>query len=222
MSPLPTGTAPWIKVCGITRRADLDACAAAGVTAVGINFYPKSKRSITMAQALDLLPEETSGPAVIALFVNATLSDIAAAAASGRFQALQLHGDESPEYLQEVRKLGLPVLRALALRSASDLVKLERHDADAYILDAWAPGVFGGTGALSDWSLAADSVQRFPEKRIILSGGITPANAAQAMREVQPAGLDLASGVESAPGIKDHAMIQDLMAAVKPGPMVNR
>ncbi len=206
---------PWIKVCGITLKKDADCCAAAGVSAIGINFFPKSKRYIPLHEALEWLPAGSGGPMLVALFVNASLATIQATVDSGRFHAIQLHGDESPEFLTETKHMGLPVLRALALRSDADLVKLERFAADAYILDAHAPGTFGGTGMLSDWSLAAAAVQRFPEKTLILSGGITAENAAKALADVRPHGLDLASGVETAPGRKDPALIRSLMEAVK-------
>jgi phosphoribosylanthranilate isomerase len=128
---------------------------------------------------------------------------------------MQLHGDESPEFCAAVRALGLPLLRAFALRAPEDMALLRGHPADAFILDSYAPGVFGGTGHVCDWALAAEAVRAFPEKTILLSGGLQPDNVARALREVRPAGADVASGVESAPGVKDAEKIRAFIAAAK-------
>ncbi len=210
----------WVKVCGVTRAEDVAACGDAGVSAVGVNFYNKSPRYVSLAAARQWLPEADPRPQRVALFVKEPLEEIRTVCASGLFQAVQLHGEWPPETCRAVRECGLPLIRALALRSMADLEQLSATLADAYILDAWAPDVHGGTGRLSDWGLAIEAIRAFPEKVIILSGGITPANAAQALQEVRPAGLDLASGVESAPGIKDPLLIARLMAAVTSVPVM--
>ena len=148
--------------------------------------------------------------------MNAPISGIQEAADSALFEAIQLHGDESADFCAAVKALGLPLIRALALRSAEDVEALTTHPADAFILDAFAPGDYGGTGQLSDWPLAAEAVRRFPNKTLILSGGLTPQNVADAIGQVRPFGVDVASGVESAPGHKDPGRIRAFVAAAKP------
>ncbi len=216
---LSTASRPFVKICGLTSAADAAVCAEAGASAIGINFYPKSKRFQPLAGARKWLTEFARGPARVALFVNAPLEEIRIAVDTALFEAVQLHGDESPDFCAAVRALGLPVIRGLALRSAGDLAVLEKHPADAFILDAHAPGDFGGTGRLSDWPLAAAAVRRFPDKTILLSGGLTPENVRAAIQEVQPFGVDVASGVESAPGVKDHRLIRAFVAAARALPV---
>lgn len=206
---------PYVKICGLTCREDAQVCADAGADAIGINLFPGSKRYHPLDRARAWLGEFAGGPARVALFVNAGLEDIGTAVDSGLFEAVQLHGDEAPEFCAAVKALGLPLIRALALRTTDDLAQLADHPADAFILDAWAPGVFGGTGQLSDWALAAEAVRRFPSRIILLSGGLTPENVNAAVSGVRPAGVDVASGVESAPGIKDHGKIRAFVAAAK-------
>lgn len=210
-----SSSTPFVKICGLTGAADAAVCAEAGVDAIGINFFPKSKRYHPLGQAREWLAEFAGGPARVALFVNASLPDIAAAVDSALFEAVQLHGDESPGFCAEVKSLGLPLIRAVALRSEDDLTLLASHPADAFILDAYAPADYGGTGHLSDWPLAAEAVRRFPDKTLLLSGGLTPENVAGAIRQIHPFGVDVASGVESAPGRKDHERIRAFVAAAK-------
>lgn len=205
----------FVKICGLTRPEDAAACTEAGADAIGINFFPKSKRYHPLEQARTWLGDFAGGPARVALFVNALLAEIQAAVDSCLFEAVQLHGDESPDFCLAVKNLGLPLLRALALRTPDDLTLLRDHPADAFILDAYAPGVFGGTGHLCDWALAAEAVRAFPDRPILLSGGLEPGNVARAVTEVRPFGVDVASGVESAPGVKDAGKILAFTHAAK-------
>ena len=213
-----SSSSPFVKICGLTGAADAAVCAEAGADAIGINFFPKSKRYHPLDQARKWLDLFAGGPARVALFVNAALPDIAAAVDSALFEAVQLHGDESPDFCAEVKSLGLPLIRAFALRTAGDFTLLAGHPADAFILDAYAPADYGGTGLLSDWPLAAEAVRRFPDKTLLLSGGLTPENVASAIRQVHPFGVDVASGVESAPGQKDPGLIRAFIAAAKGKP----
>lgn len=221
MSELFRRRAPFVKICGITCATDAALCAGAGADAIGINFFPKSKRYHPLEQARGWLGEFSGLTARVALFVNASLDEIRETVDSTLFEAVQLHGDESPEFCAAVQSLGLPVIRGLALRSASDIPALADHPADALILDAHAPGDYGGTGRLSDWHLAAEAVRRFPEKTILLSGGLTPENVADAIGQVRPFGVDLASGVESAPGRKDPDKVRSFLTAAKSPPAIS-
>ena len=215
-------TSRFVKLCGLTRYADAEACALAGVDAIGINFFPRSKRFHPLAQAREWLGSfsGSGSPARVALFVNAGLDEIRAAVETGLFEAVQLHGNETLEFEASVKALGLPLVRGLALQTEGDVARIAEHPADGFILDAPAAGLYGGTGRLSDWSLAAAAVSRYPDRPILLSGGLTPDNVAAAVLEVSPSGVDVASGVESEPGVKDHAKIQAFMALAK-GESVN-
>jgi phosphoribosylanthranilate isomerase len=189
----------------------------AGADAIGINFFPGSKRFHPLTKAREWLASFSGPgfPARIALFVNAPLDEVRAASDTGLFDAIQLHGDETPEFCASVKSLGLPLIRALSLKTETDLADLASHPADIFILDACAPGTFGGTGQLCDWSLAADAVRRYPRLPILLSGGLSPENVASALSAVAPAGVDVASGVESAPAVKDPAKIIAFLTAAK-------
>ena len=213
--PNPLLPPPRIKVCGLTSLEDALVCVAAGIDAIGINFWPKSKRFHSFAHAgvwLAAVPELITR---VAVFVNADEGEVLKIMRSGLLEVAQFHGDESDAYVQKFLDAGIPCIRALSVRTPEDLEKIPRCPAPAILLDAYQPGVYGGTGQTCDWELAARAVREFPEKRIILSGGLTPANAAQAHREVRPAALDLASGVETRPGIKDAALIRLLAKSLR-------
>ena len=213
--PNPLLPAPQIKVCGLTRLEDALECAAAAIDAIGINFWPKSKRFHPFAQAskwLATVPEQLTR---VAVFVNADESEVTQIMCSGLLEVAQFHGDESDAYVQKFLDAGIPCIRALSVRTPNDLEKIPLCPAPTILLDAYQPGVYGGSGRTCNWELAAQAVRAFPEKRIILSGGLTPANAAQAHSEVRPAALDLASGVETSPGIKDAALIRLLAKSLR-------
>lgn len=212
---LLTGDGIYVKVCGVTRLEDAEMCAEAGVDAIGLNFFPGSKRYRALAEVAAWLPRVPAGLRRIALFVNAERGEIARVVGSGLFEGIQLHGDEPAEFTAEVQRLGLPVLRALALRSEADFVRIADDPADGFVLDAHAPGVYGGTGARSDWNLAAEAVRRFADRPMLLAGGLVPANVAAAVAAVSPWGVDTASGVESGPGRKDAAMVRAFVRAAR-------
>ena len=205
----------FIKVCGLTSAEDAAMCAAAGVDAIGINFHPASKRYHPLEAAKQWLGAVPAGLKRVALFVNAPLPAVAEAVATGLFDAVQLHGDEGREFTVAVQQLGLPVIRAVALHDEAGLEALASEPADAILLDAPAPGLYGGTGRVCDWELAARAVQACGNRPVLLAGGLTPANAAAAVRAVRPAGLDTASGVESAPGRKDAEAVRAFVAAAR-------
>jgi len=217
---LPFTDSPFIKICGLKSAADAAVCAETGASAIGINFYPPSKRFHPLSEARAWLRDFAGGPARVALFVNAGMDTIREAVDSSLFEAIQLHGDESPDFCAAVRAIGLPVIRGLALRTENDLALLEDHPADAFILDAHAPGAYGGTGHLSDWPLAAAAVSRFPGNTVLLAGGLTRENVARALREVRPFGVDVASGVESAPGVKDAGLMREFIAAARSAALI--
>ena len=213
--PNPLLPAPQIKVCGLTRLEDAIVCAAAGIDAIGINFWPKSKRYHPFALAREWLAAVPEQITRVAVFVNEDENEVTEIMRSELLEVAQFHGDESDACVRKFLDNGIHCIRALSVRSPQDLEKIFLCPAPTILLDAYQPGVYGGTGRTCDWELAAQAVRAFPEKQIILSGGLTPGNAAQAHREVLPAALDLASGVEISPGIKDAALIRQLANSLR-------
>jgi phosphoribosylanthranilate isomerase len=213
--PVTDATLPPVKVCGLTRLEDAIHCAAAGVAAIGINFWPKSKRFHPISAAGLWLEQVPTSLTRVAVLVNASAEEVWSLLRSGMIDVAQFHGDESDAFIQPYLDAGYACIRALSVRTEADLEKIAQSPLDTLLLDAYQPGLYGGSGLTCDWALAAQAVQSFPEKQIILSGGLTPENAAQAWQQVRPAALDLASGVESAPGIKSAAAITALMEALR-------
>ena len=187
-----------VKICGITSAEDARAVAAAGADALGINFWPKSKRYIPMDSARAWLPDVQV--ARVGVFVNATLAEITAMMESGLIDYAQLHGDETPEFAQALADRGLPFIKALGVKDETSLAGLRDFPTDGILLDAYCPGAYGGVGEMFDWKLARKVVDENADKRIMLAGGLTPENIADAVESVRPFAVDIASGVESAPG----------------------
>ncbi len=191
------------KICGLTSLQAARQCAGAGADAIGINFYPRSKRYHPFDQAAQWLADTPSGLARVGVFVNLPADELEVIAGSGLLDVLQFHGDESRETLEAARRFGLPVIKALPLLPETTTESLAGWPADALLLDAHAPGSYGGTGHTIDWNHAARVIAALAPLPVILSGGLHPGNIAEAVRLTRPAGVDVASGVESSPGQKD-------------------
>jgi len=202
------------KVCGITRADQASAIAEMGADAVGINFWPKSKRYIALDAARDWLAELEGVVTRVGVFVNAGADELQAAFASGLLDALQLHGDESAEFVAALIERGLPVFKAHGGKDASLIDEAAGFPGEAILLDAYAPTEYGGTGATMDWALGARVVEAESERQVILAGGLKPENVAAAIAQVHPFAVDVASGVESAPGVKDLDQVRAFLAAV--------
>jgi phosphoribosylanthranilate isomerase len=203
----------FVKVCGVTRVEDVEACVAAGVDAIGFNLWPRSKRFVDRQKAGELARAVPAGIARVVLFVDAPIDEVASVVESGRFDVAQLHGDETSGYVAELAaRLGRArVWKALRLRDARSLDGIEAWAADRVLVDADAPGM-GGSGLPADRALAVEAARRRP---VVLAGGLTPATVADAIRAVRPAGVDVASGVERAPGIKDPDAIAAFVRAAR-------
>jgi phosphoribosylanthranilate isomerase len=202
-----------IKICGITRPEDAAAAADAGADAVGFVFYPPSPRAVAPARAAEIVAVLPPFVTSVGLFVNATREAVLSTLAAVPLDLLQFHGDEPPEYCGQ---FGRPFLKAVRVRPAIDLLKYARSYAGAgrargLLLDAYVDGTHGGTGRTFDWSIIPGGLA-LP---VILSGGLSPGNVGQAVRQVRPAAVDVSSGVESAPGIKDPAKITAFIQAVR-------
>ncbi len=206
-----------LKICGVTTAADAQGLVDCGVAALGVNFWPLSKRYISPDDAAPWLKEVRGSILRVGVFVNAAIDYIAELHAQGLIDAAQLHGDESPEDLQQLLDRGIPCIKAIGIRDEDDLAQLGAYQAaHALLLDTAAPGVYGGTGSTFDWTLAIEAMMRFPHMPVLLAGGITPQNAAEAIATVHPAAIDIASGAETSPGMKDFEKVKSLQSVIEP------
>ncbi len=197
---------PSLKICGVVTPADALMLVDQNVDALGVNFWPASKRFIAPEAAAGFLTEVAGRILRVGVFVNAAPALPLRLFAEGLIDVAQFHGDETPADCAVMVTAGLPFIKALpALPEA--LAQAPLFGAQAILIDTPAPGTYGGTGAVFDWSIAADFIRNHPHTPVILAGGITPANAAQAFSDVRPAAIDVASGAESAPGHKELAKI---------------
>lgn len=202
-----------LKVCGVTRADDAHTLVELGVDAIGVNFWPGSKRYLAPESATWL--KNLSGKILrVGVFVNEPSALPLRLVRDGLIDVVQLHGDESPADGAIFREQGIPFLKAIGVKSAADLDTADDFGASAILLDAHAPGIYGGTGQTMDWNTAHIFRNSHPHLPVILAGGIVPENAAAAAAAVKPAALDTASGVESTPGIKDRQKIKALLATL--------
>jgi phosphoribosylanthranilate isomerase len=201
-----------VKICGITRHEDAELAASLGAWAVGLNFWPGSKRRCDPAVAAGIARALRRAVEPVGVFVNPTLDDVVRHVEGVGLTHVQLHGDEGPSFCAAVaQRTGARVIKALRIVSGADIRDAERFHTDFHLLDAAAGAAYGGTGRTWDWALAA---QRHTPVPLILSGGLTAENVAEGVAVVRPWGVDVASGVESAPGIKDPAKVEAFIAAV--------
>jgi phosphoribosylanthranilate isomerase len=199
-----------VKICGITRLQDVHAACDAGADALGFVFYEKSPRHVTAATATALVREMPPFVQSVGLFVNAPPAWIESVLQVVPLDLLQFHGDETPA---DCARYGRPYIKAVRVNRDTDLLKCAA-DFDAacgLLLDAYVPGVPGGTGARFDWSLIPANLPR----PIVLSGGLTPENVAEAVQQVRPWAVDVSSGVEASKGIKDPRKIAQFIAKAK-------
>jgi phosphoribosylanthranilate isomerase len=200
-----------VKFCGITRIEDAREAVRLGAWAIGLNHWADSPRRCDPGTALAISAEVRRKVEVCGVFVNATLEEIATAVEDEQLSMVQLHGDEGPAFCKEVgRRTGAKVIKAIRVRSAADLQAAEVFRTDYHLLDAHRPGTPGGTGASFDWDLLSAYRSEVPT---ILAGGLTPGNVAEAIEVAHPAAVDVASGIEAAPGVKDPGLMADFAAA---------
>jgi len=195
----------FLKICGITRLTDALHAVEQGATAVGFVLWPRSPRAVSVERAAEIIAELPSHVMAVGVFVNEPVDGIRAIAKRTRLTAVQLHGDEPPAYAEA---LDWPVIRAVSVGDIGEASQAWSPET-ALLLDNIDPVRRGGTGAVIDWSEAADLAQK---RRVVLAGGLTPANVASAIRAVRPFGVDVSSGVESAPGVKDFGKVTQFIA----------
>ena len=216
---LPSFFAPGpvkAKICGFTCGDEAARVAEMGADALGINFWPGSKRSVSPQDAAEWLKALAGGVTRIGVFVNSGVDEIAALLDAGLIDAAQLHGDESPETVAALLARGYPAYKALGVKDGEGLRRAAAFPGDTILLDAWAPVTYGGTGETMDWALGREAVESWPGRKVILAGGLTPENVAEAIRQVGPFAVDVASGVESGtPGRKDLAKVRAFLEGVR-------
>ncbi len=199
-----------VKICGITNIADGLAAAEAGADMIGLMLYEQSPRYISVEKAVEIARALPPHVVKVGVFANPTEELVMRAISEVGVTLLQFHGDETPAFC---RQFAAMTMKAFRIRDESSLEALPNYATDAYLLDAYSKSGLGGTGEKFNWDLAVEA-QKFG-KPIFLAGGLTPENVAEAVRQVRPFGVDVSSGVESAPGQKDHAKVKAFIQAVK-------
>lgn len=208
-----------VKICGLTAPDHVRAAVDAGARYLGFNFFPKSPRYVSPEQAAGLVTDVRAGVAKVALVVNATTELLDSITQTAPFDMLQLHGAETVERVQEVKdRYGLPVMKVIGVADAGDLAAIDIYSevADQLLIDAKAPKnaiLPGGNGLAFDWRLLAG--RKYWRKPWMLAGGLTPENVGEAIRMTGARQVDVASGVENAPGVKDADKIKAFIAACR-------
>ena len=200
-----------VKICGITNIEDALQAVAAGADALGFVFHPPSPRCVTPDQAGAIIRELPPFIQTVGLFVNTDLALVNETADRCGLDLVQLHGDEPPEYCTGVQRR---VLKAFRVRDEASLEPVRQYRVAGFLLDAWSPESYGGTGRTFNWEVAAE-VKRYGP--LVLAGGLTPENVRQAVELVKPYAVDVSSGVEAAPGKKDPDKVREFIRQAKGG-----
>jgi phosphoribosylanthranilate isomerase len=198
-----------IKICGVTSSEQALACVEAGADAIGVNFVPSSPRFVTEQRARDIVRAVGPGALVVGVVAGMAVPQMRALRDTIGLGCLQLHGDETPD---DVAALLPHVYKAVRVEGADDVARADAMPGDYVMVDAKVGSALGGTGHVFDWSLVVDLAVR---RRLVLAGGLTPGNVATAVAQVHPWCVDVASGVESAPGLKDLAKVRAFVEAVR-------
>jgi phosphoribosylanthranilate isomerase len=201
-----------VKICGVTRRLDAELAAELGADALGFNFSAESPRRISAERAGGIIARLPRRVIAVGVFVNAQPAEVLRIAREANLQMLQLHGEESPEEVRELARW-YPVMKAFRVHARFDVESMKKYEVcSAYLLDAFEPERRGGTGKIFNWRIAV-AAKRFGT--LVLAGGLTPQNVGEAIRRVRPFAVDVASGVESRPGIKDPKKLRAFLLAVR-------
>jgi phosphoribosylanthranilate isomerase len=200
-----------VKICGLTRLPDALAAVEAGADALGFMFFAGSKRFLQPADATKIIHALPPFVAKVGVFVNASADTVRATVAECGLDTLQFHGEETPEFCRQFAPL--KVIKAFRIQNAESLKPLPDYAVDAWLLDSYVPGQRGGTGERFNWELAAQAKEL--GRPVILAGGLTPENVADAVQQVWPFGVDVSSGVEAAPGQKDTGLVRRFVGIVR-------
>ena len=199
-----------IKICGIKTVTDAIAAMNVGADLIGFNFYPKSPRYVEVGMCRNIMSvvRQDGRAQSVGVFVNASVAEIVATMETLGLNIAQLHGDETSEMLNQLDGKGFKAFRGIP----ESVDGFARSGSPAFLVDASVKGLYGGSGVTADWDGAAELAKKYP---LLLAGGLTPENVAEAVRRVKPWGVDVASGVESAPGEKDARKIKAFVSAVR-------
>ena len=200
-----------VKVCGMTSLKDALVAVEGGSDAVGFIFYKKSPRSVTMKTVREIVLELPPFVDTVGVFVDETAEQINKIADYCNLDIIQLHGDESPTFCKKIRR---KVIKAFRIKDMQSVKKLSSFQVSGFLLDTFSDNLHGGTGKVFDWNLALPAKKFGP---VIMAGGLTPNNVQQAVRQIRPYGVDVCSGVESEPGIKDHKKVRAFLNNAKAG-----
>lgn len=200
-----------VKVCGMTSLKDALNAVEGGADAVGFIFYKKSPRSVTMKTVREIVLELPPFVDTVGVFVDETAEQINKIADYCNLDIIQLHGDESPTFCKKIRR---KVIKAFRVKDMQSVKKLSSFQVSGFLLDTFSENLHGGTGKVFDWNLALPAKKFGP---VIMAGGLTPNNVQQAVRQIRPYGVDVCSGVESEPGIKDHKKVRAFLNNAKAG-----
>jgi phosphoribosylanthranilate isomerase len=201
-----------VKICGLARLEDAELAVESGAWAIGMVFHPDSPRHVELERAAEIATAFRRRCEVVGVFVNSPLDDVLRTLGSVPLTMLQLHGDEGPSYCAEAgRRTGLKVMKAVRAKDVHAVRALSSYNTDFHMIDAYVPGTYGGTGERFDWELAAAHPGDTP---LVLSGGLTAENVGEALAVARPYAVDVSSGVESSPGVKDSYRMQAFFEAV--------
>lgn len=198
-----------VKICGITTLEDGLMATEAGADALGFVFFEKSPRNVDPEAAARIIAKIPPYVQVVGLFVNAPLDFVNETADRCGLDIVQLHGDETPEYCQGVRRRVVKVFR---VKGPESLAGIESYRVAGYLLDAYSPNAYGGTGETFNWECVTAAKGK---GAVILAGGLTPENVAEAVSRISPYGVDVSSGVERAPGVKDPEKVKRFIKEAK-------
>ena len=200
-----------VKVCGITNVGDARAAVQSGADALGLVFA-RSPRQVGVREAREVARTLPEGVLKVGVFVNEEPGEVLRVAEDVGLDYVQLHGDEGPEVVAELRECGVKVIKALRVRDEGSLAALDRYEADLFLLDAYSEKARGGTGERFDWGLAKSLKSH---DNILVSGGLAPENVHEAIRLFEPYGVDASSSLESSPGIKDRERVRRFIFAAR-------
>ncbi len=205
----------FVKICGITNESDAVASIQSGADALGFNIVPQSKRCIDLDAAAEWIGGLPTDILKVAVATDPDWEDACRIGQLPFIDALQLHGNESPEFCRRLADAGIPFAKAVPVTGSKSLADLPNYFTDTIILDSSAGESFGGTGKPFPWKFAPEFVRHHPRIAVILAGGLNPENVAQAVSIVGPRGVDVTSGVEEAAGQKNHSLVKSFIQAAR-------
>lgn len=204
-----------VKICGLTLPEDAAAAMEFGADALGFNFFPGSKRYLPLGAARDWIATVPGAVEKVGILVNPSWEEAETISATPGITALQLHGVETPEFCRRLREAGIRFEKALPIIGSDSVAKVPDFFTRTVLLDSARGGDFGGSGRTFPWEIAQGFVRANPHLRVILAGGLTPENVAEAVALVRPFGVDVTTGVESSPGRKDHGRMRAFILAAR-------